>query len=284
MVYNLILDSNFKDIANWKFINCEFIDGHIISKNKVFGIEQDFYLADLSKLYLRWSYNIYNYNIKNVKIGFQINDLLKVNLKIPLKNKEDFISVVEECPSKKITAHIIFESSENVNKIFVSNPLLVNLNYYNIDRWPKWILDKRLKFMAGYNYTNKLKFIDFKNQLSKYISYEEIHDGMYVSVNNNIDIPLELDLEKDRYYLVKILFEDINNLGSINLKYGFSESSNKSKSQRYLVFKENNLDKIQVQLKCFYPLPYKVFLKGILVIPLNKISLQKDDIERLVYN
>lgn len=283
MTYNLVLDSAFKDLNNWKLTNCKLENNFLVSNDYVFGVEQELYLPNISKLYLRWFFNIFDSPITNIKVGFQIGDVLKVNIKTPKFNKNDFISVIEQCNSKCIKIHIIFESSRKDNKVFIKDPLLIDLSYLHLDKYPKWVLDKKLKFISGYSYKNLFHIKDLKSQLSN-INYEDVKNGVYLILNSNTTLTLDLALEKNRYYLIKVLFENINDLGSINLKYGFSKSNNRNKSQRYLIFKENNIDKVQIQFTCDYNLPYKIFLKDILIIPLSNISLQKDDIERLVYN
>ena len=56
MAFNLLIGSNFNTLDRWKFINCEYKDGYIISNKKLFGIEQELILPDITKLYFRTKY------------------------------------------------------------------------------------------------------------------------------------------------------------------------------------------------------------------------------------
>ena len=51
MGYNVLFDTQFKnEHHNWKYVNCSYKDGYLISRKKVFGIEQEIVLPDITKL------------------------------------------------------------------------------------------------------------------------------------------------------------------------------------------------------------------------------------------
>lgn len=82
MSYNLLFDTNFKNTSNkWEYINCQLQDNYIVSTNKVFGIKQEITLADITKLYLRCTYNVLLSSVYKVYIGIQSEDKLYVNKK-----------------------------------------------------------------------------------------------------------------------------------------------------------------------------------------------------------
>ena len=97
MAYNLLFDTEFKNNDSyWKFINCKLEDSCLISNNKVFGIEQEIVLADITKLYLRFNYQILNPNVNKVYVGIQSGDKLYVNKKWAKLELNQLISIVED--------------------------------------------------------------------------------------------------------------------------------------------------------------------------------------------
>ena len=135
-MYNIALDTEFKN-NQWNFINCKYEDGYLISTDKVFGIEQELILPDITKLYFRILYKAINKEILNIKIGIQNNDILEINEKLIKDNKNNFISIIDDAKQEKIKLHIIFESTILDNKVEIKEPLLLNLKQLHKATWVK---------------------------------------------------------------------------------------------------------------------------------------------------
>ena len=153
MSYNLLLDTKFTE-SNWKFTNCRYENGYLISTDKIFGIEQELILPDPTKLYFRFNYITKNITIKEVTLGIQNGSTLNVCKKYPKVDKKQFISLIDIAKQEKIKLHLIFESDINNNKVEIYDPILCDLNYLHKSTWLKSILDRVIKYRKGYQYTN----------------------------------------------------------------------------------------------------------------------------------
>ena len=100
MAYNLLLDTEFEN-NTWNFINCRFEEGCLISKGKVFGVEQEIILADITKLYFRFEYELESGLVGKVMLGIQYKDVLNITKKTPKENKHQIISLVEDPKQKR---------------------------------------------------------------------------------------------------------------------------------------------------------------------------------------
>lgn len=108
-----------------------------MSSGKVFGVEQEIILADITKLYFRFEYEIENGLIDKVMLGIQYKDVLDITKKTPKQNKHQIISLVEEPKQERIKLHLIFESTEDINRVKIEKPILIDLNYFNKSTWVK---------------------------------------------------------------------------------------------------------------------------------------------------
>lgn len=276
MSYNLLLNTEFKESHSWKFTNCEYNKGKLISNSKVFGIEQELILPDITKLYARMNYKILNGKVKEVYIGIQNKDVLNIDRKAAKYNKPQKISVIDIAKQERIKFQLIFESEEDVNEIEISEPLLIDLNYLHKSTWLKFILDRTVHYISGYTYINEYKISEIKpNTLP--INTKEAKIGSIISTKENIEIELEAKFNDKAYYLVKLDLEEINQFGKIYFKYGVIKSTS-IKDQCYLVFKANQKDKLKLIIEPNDILDYKVNLKHILLTNITKLNLLKQDI------
>lgn len=277
MNYNLILDSNFKAGNHWKYNNCEYKDGYLLSNNKVFGIEQELVVPSDSKLYFRINYMIDNISINNVKIGVQYSKKLECNEKIPKLRKQDKISVVCNSKEQKIKVHIIFESTTDINKAYISEPILVSLNYLDRSTWLKFLLDKTISYREGYSYTNLLDYSE-----CNYEDLEKVKVGTLFKSLEKKEIEIDTKLTENTYYLIKLDIKEINQLGNIYFKYGVLKSTKKD-SQLYLVFKGRENLKLSLCIEPNDVLPYQVNLKHIMLLDISKLNLMADDLTYLPF-
>lgn len=276
MSYNLLLNTEFKENHSWKYTNCKYENGKLISNSKVFGIEQELILPDVTKLYARINYLIIKGNIKDVYIGIQNKDVLNVDRKAGKLNKKQKISVIDVAKQEKIKFQLIFESEEDINEVQISEPLLIDLNYLHKSTWLKFILDRTVHYISGYTYQNEYKVSEIKPKDFD-IGLKDAKIGSIISTKENIEIELEAKFNDKAYYLVKLDLEEINQFGKTYFKYGVIKSTN-IKDQCYLVFRANQKDKLKIVIEANDILDYKVNLKHILLTNITKLNLLKSDI------
>lgn len=284
MSYNLLLDTQFKE-SNWRYINCERVGEKVVSKGKVFGIEQELILPDPTHLYFRCEYLSLTSNIYNVKIGIQNGDVLNVNIKTPRWNKWQSISVVENANQEKIKLHIIFESNTEENEVEIRKPLLVDLNYMKRSTWIKWMLDKTIKYRDGYTYENIYKDRELKPSISDFIGIESENAkiGSIIKVKEPITIKINAKFIRDRYYLIKLDYEEINKFGKVYLEYGVVQSVYYGEEQLYLIIKWNGELPLYLKLECNDIIDYMINLKHLLIVDITKMKLAKEDIPYLPF-
>ena len=285
MSYNLLLNSDFKNNLNkWELVNCTYKDGYLESSDKVFGIYQELVLADISKLYLRFIYQIENISIKNVKVGIESNGVLEVNMRVPKLRKSELISVINKPKTEKIKLHLIFESDTKINKVYINEPLLVDLITIGKGTWLKWILDRTLKYRPGYCYSNeyieseiKPNNIDFKD-----LQIEEAKIGSIIKVDKKDRVELTAKFIKDNYYLIKLDYEDINKFGQVRFTYKESCSQKFGEEQIYLLFKYID-GKVYLELEGNDELPYQINIKHLLIVNITNLHLLKVDVPYLPF-
>lgn len=155
MSYNILLDTNFQKIEKrWKLNNCEYKDGYLIGKSKIYSIEQSITLPDPTKLYFGLDYICLDPNIKNIWIGIQSNNSLEANKKIVKLHKRVRFSIIDDVKVETINVMFIVEAKTNDTKIYIDSPLLIDLNYLHKGYWSKYFLDKFLHYKNGYCYSN----------------------------------------------------------------------------------------------------------------------------------
>lgn len=279
MSYNLLLNTEFKNNSNWKYINCEYKDGYIESNSKVFGIEQELILPDPTKLYARITYKIDSISIKEVKIGILNGDVLNINRRVPKYKREQKISVIDIAKQEKIKVMIIFESTKDINRVYLKEPLLIDLNYMNKSTWLKLILDRTVHYIGGYTYENIYNTSEIKPDSIDFIEYglEDAKIGSIISLKETKEIEISAKFIINSYYLIKLDFEEINKFGKVYFKYGVIKSVIIN-DQTYLVFKADSTNKLKLILESEDVLPYQINLKHILLIDITKLNLLKADI------
>lgn len=285
MAFNLLIGSNFNTLDRWKFINCEYKDGYIISNKKLFGIEQELILPDITKLYFRIKYFTDSNKIETITIGIQNGKLLEVNKKNVISNKEALISTVVQAKQEKIKAHIIFESKEEINKVKIIEPLLLNLNSLHKSTWLKWVLDKTVGYLKGYEYKNEYSASEINNSINDFkdVKLEKAKIGSIISTLQNISININAKLLEDHFYLIKLDYKNINDLGKIYFQYGVSKSLNWNDEQIYLVFKANKTLDLKLNIENKEVLPYQINLKHILLVDMTYLNLMQEDIGYLPF-
>lgn len=285
MAFNLLIGSNFNTLDRWKFINCEYKNGYIISNKKLFGIEQELILPDITKLYFRTKYFTDNDKIETITIGIQNGKLLEVNKKKVTLNKEALISTVVEAKQEKIKVHIIFESKEEINKIKIIEPFLLDLNSIHKSTWLKWVLDKTVDYLKGYEYKNEYQTSEINTSAYDFkdIKLEKAKIGSIISTLQNIKININAKLLEGHYYLIKLDYKNINDLGKIYFQYGISKSLQWNDEQIYLVFKANNTLQLTLNMENTQVLPYQINLKHILLVDMTYLNLMQEDIGYLPF-
>lgn len=291
MSYNLLLNTNFTNIdklKHWKLTNCEFRNGYLISNDKIFSIEQEIILPDPTRLYFALDYICFDSNITSIYCGIQSKDVLEATKKKPKLNKRKRISVVDSIKQEKVKVIFICESKCDSSRIYIDNPILVDLTQHNKDLWPKYVLNKVIDYRHGYDYENIYKYgseisINNPDFNSPYTQTEEGNVGLLASIVEDDWFKLTHTFELDHYYLLKLDFEQINNYGEIYCSYGESFSIPLGEEQLYLIFKGNDTDDLKICLHNNEPLPYLINLKHLLLIDFTNLRLEEDDIQHLPF-
>lgn len=257
MSYNLLFDTEFQN-NRWEFINCTFNNKVLSSNSKVFGICQELILPDITKIYFRINFKILSPNVKSVKIGIQTDNTLVINT-LPIDNDLSYLSVIDSVKKEKIKVHLIFEGDKE-NQVHIEQPLLVDLKQLNKDYWTQKRLDKTIAYEEGYNYKNLISNNIFNR-------YPKANIGYILE-----DAELFIDFEaEDKFYLAKLDYVELNDLGETYFEYGTTKSI-KLEEQCYIIFRAKKDIKLKLIIKGNDILPYKVNVKNILIIPLNKLS------------
>lgn len=283
MSYNLLLDTRFES-NKWRFINCTYEEGKLISNKKVFGIEQELILPDPTKLYFRCSYFVQVKSIKEVIIGIQNKKILDIDKKYPKINQWQNISVIDNTKQEHVKVHLIFESDEDINIVHIKEPILVDLNHMHKSTWLKIILDRTVDYLPGYIYNNEYKELELSeaNEDFNVLNREKGKIGLIIKEKENKEVKLSAKFIVDRYYLVKLDFEEINQLGKIYFKYGFKKST-RDKDQIYLVFKAKENEELKLTIEPNSELPYWLNIKRIMLLDITNLNLLKEDITNLPY-
>ena len=277
MRYNLLLNTSFNDLSTWECVNCTYKDGYLYSTSKVFGIEQELTLPNISKLYFRTEYKTETASVTNIKIGVQSNKVLDINEQVPKYNKLQTISLIDIPKSPVIKVHIIFESSISNNKVFIQHPILVDLNRLNMNTILRWKADKVVKYREESTYQNLLNY----NKITVN-NFETTGNGTIVKTLEPLHIDIDYKLERDKHYLLKISYNDVNDLGNTYIRYGVLKSV-KVENQSYLVFKATADKELSIDIVPNDVLPYVVNLKNILLIDLDTVTIDKEDVLFLPY-
>lgn len=288
MSYNLLFDTEFKNINSyWNLQNCTYQNGYLISNSHIFSIEQEITLSQATKLYFSLDYICFDSNISKIYCGIQINNTLEVTVKKPRLHNRARISVVDNSQlAQKIKIKFIVESKVTNSKIYIDSPLLVDLIQHNKEWWPKWVLNKTLDYRFGYTYKNILdndKLINniFSQSLNK---VEEAKTGVIIHVIKDDCLSINANLDANRFYLMKLNYQNINDYGKAMLKYDQTNSIELNNQQLAIIFKTlNQLDTIKLTLAKEVDLPYLINLKQLLLIDITDLKLDQDDIAYLPF-
>lgn len=282
-MYNKLLDTRFENNI-WKFNNCYYKDGYLISSNNIFGIEQEITLYELNKLYARFEFNVDNFAVKKATIGIQANKVLYGDFKKCKVKSWQSISVVHKPTTNKVKIHLIFESENKINKVYVKNPILVDIDKPNKSHVLKFMLDKYIYFKHGYTYSNLYNVSEILPESPDFVDYnlEKAKYGSIIKTLEDISIKIDTsELKLGRYYLAKLSFTEVNDIGSICFRYNKTFST-KINNQIYIMFKKSN-DDLFLDIKANNILEYIVNIKNLLLIDLSSINLLEEDIPYLTY-
>lgn len=281
MSYNLLFDTEFTNANNnWKFVNCYYEDGYLISNDTIFGIEQEIILPDITKLYFRVKYSPLSSAVKRVFIGIQNEDYMSVTRQFRKGDKERYISVVEEAKQEKIKIHLIFESDLKENKISIKEPILCDLYRQHKVTWLKFLLDHTLKYRVGYSYKNLLPYSEIN---PKVFGFEKAKVGSIVSTQEKLRIRIPVQLEKGKRYLIKLDYLPINDLGEIHISYGVMKSIAFGKEQLFLLFRAMDKQELYIYIEPNDVLPYQINLKRLMLVETDGVGIDSSDIPYLPF-
>lgn len=285
MAYNLLFDTEFKSKDNyWNFINCKYRDGCLISKDKIFGIEQEIVLADITKLYFRFNYKVLSSSINKIYAGIQVGDKLYVTKKWAKYDVEQLISVVENAEEEKIKVHIIFEcerESETLEeRVKIEKPMLADLKRLHKTTWLKFLLDKTVKYVPGYLYKNLLHYSEIKPRI---YNLEQAKVGSIISTQEQLKLRINAKLYKGKRYLLKLDYIPINELGKLFLNYGVMKSTTYNKEQEYLLFRCTGDYELAINIEPNDVLPYQLNLKHLMLIETEGVGIELKDIPYLPF-
>lgn len=215
----------------------------------------------------------------------QTGDVLHANKKVPRWNKEQKLSIIEDSMQEKVKLHLIFESDTKINQVQIKEPILCDLNSLHKSTWLKIVLDRVIKYRYGYSYINEYKTstIEYTDTNFAGTNIEKSKIGSILKTQKKLEIDLGAKFIKGNYYLVKLDFEEINNLGEIFFKYGVIESAREDNEQIWLVFKANGLDKLNLIIEPNDVMDYQINLKHLLIINITKMKLLKNDVKFLPF-
>lgn len=285
MAYNLLFDTEFKNKDNyWKFINCKMEDGRLISKERIFGIEQEIVLPDPTKLYLRFNYKILSPNVNKVYVGIQAGDKLYVNKKWAKLELNQLISIIEDIQEERIKVHIIFECNKETetleDMVKIEKPILSDLKRLHKTTWLKFLLDKIIKYRTGLNYKNLLEYNEIKPEV---FNLEKAKIGSIISTKETTRLKIDAKLNRGKRYLLKLDYAPINKLGKIYLSYGFLKSTDFNGEQCYLSFKANDKEELCLNIETNDVLPYQLNLKHLMLIEIEGVGIEMKDIPYLPF-
>lgn len=291
MSYNLLLDTQFKKLnKHWKLTNCTYNNGYLISTDKIYSIEQEIILPNPTKLYFGLDYICFDKTIKKLYCGIQIDDTLEVNIREPHLRRKNRISVVDNSKqAEKIKVKFIIESTTANSKIYIQNPLLIDLSYHNKDWWPRWMLNRVLDYRHGYNYENLYKGgceIQLDNndfQSTNAAKIEEAKIGIIAHIKEAHSFDITHAFIPDHFYLIKLDYEQLNKYGTISASYGQLSPTIIDDEQFYMIIKSNSQDQLKILVDNKEALPYMINLKHILIVDLTNLRIDEDDIIHLPF-
>jgi len=223
-------------------------------------------------------------DITEVKIGILNKNTLDIDKRFPKYLKWNNISVIDYSKQEKIKVHLIFESTEDINEVYIKEPILVDLNYLHKSTWLKIILDRTINYLPGYSYKNEYKELQFTENNTDFnvLNREQAKIGLIIKESENKEVTLNAKFISNRYYLVKLDFEEINQLGNLYFKYGFLKST-RIKDQIYLVFKARENEDLKLIIEPNSELSYWLNIKHLMIIEITKLKLLREDIINLPY-
>lgn len=298
MLNNLLVDSEFQfPRRSWSIDNARVKEGdalNLTSTKDTFGIHQTLYLRSKGRYYFRINASALKY-IKEIIIGVSINGTLRASKYYVSVNTFKKLSVIVDVknPDLPITLYLICTTRTKTASIKLDKPVLYKLDELWLRFALKSYLDNKLQYYPSMSYDNVLSSASFN---PKYLMYSTPSDTtvaatentgeLIVSTKSSINIKRRGSLQHNHKYLLKILKEDINKQGAVELEYNGNKGKALSGYQQYIKFTYNGKDLPIVRCVCNNnsKVAYRVMLKKMLLIDLiNKKTFSEEDIKSLLF-
>lgn len=161
----------------------------------------------------------------------------------------------------------------------------MDLNRLNKASYIKPILDKVITYYESYSYINELNYSEIKGELNLIadINKEDAKIGSIITTNKKENLKIDAKFNRNRYYLAKLDFQEINKFGSVYFQYGYLKSEKFEDEQIYLLFKANSVNELELIVEGNDVLDYKINLKHILVVDITDLNLLREDISHLPF-
>lgn len=147
------------------------------------------------------------------------------------------------------------------------------------------MLDKTTHYISGYDYKNEYNISEIKPNTEDFQALE-LEDSKIGSIFNKKDSNkaiINAKFIKDRYYLIKLDYKDINRFGKVYFQYGVLKSDKCDDEQCYLVFKARDNIDLSLNIEANDILPYQVNLKHIMIVDITDLKLETVDIPYLPF-
>lgn len=298
MLNNLVVDSEFQfPKRSWGIDNARVKEGEALqltSSKDTFGIHQTLYLRSRGRYYFRIKASALKY-IKEIIIGVSINGTLRASKYYVSVNTNRKLSVIVDVknPDLPITLYIICTTRTKSASIKLERPVLYKLDELWLRFALKSYLDSRLEYAPSMSYDNVLSSASFNPKYLMYsipsdttVAATENTGELIISTKSSINIKRRGSLQHNHKYLLKILKEDINSQGVVELEYNGSIGKKLSNYQQYIKFTYNGKDLPIIRCRCNNgsKVAYRVMLKKMLLVDLiDKKSFSEEDIKSLLF-
>ena len=306
---NLFINTSFQQYRkSWLTNNCELKQkGNslvISSKQKLFGISQDFLLSQSGRYYVRLSVESKT-PIKQLHLGIKEGNKLELSTYKPFSKVKFVVSIIVDrefiSDTNVHTLCLIAESSSCLNELIVSEPMLIRLDDYELKFAMKDELDKKVPYSKGITIENCLPFSTVNKTTLTEKGYWEVFkasgenvydnskDGAIIDVGNKFIISQQVKLPRNDTLLFKVLGKALNSFGVCRIYINekcFEFRPNQSIEQYYVIGHSIGLNTIKVELERKGLLKFTYNLLKMLLVDLSKYELSsicEKDIERIPF-
>ena len=298
MLNNLVVDSELLYPRKSWIIDNARIKGtnplQITSSKDTFGIHQTLYLRSKGRYYFRLDVSALKY-VKEIIVGISSEGILRATKHYVNVNTSKFVSAIVDVKdaSLPITLYLICTSRTDTASITISNPVLYKLD----DLWLRFALksylDKKLKYFPSVSYDNVLstsslntRVISHKINFDATVANLDKLGELTVSTRSSINITRRCNLQHCHLYLLKLLKEDVNKQGKVELYYNDEKGKELSDYQQYIYFIYNGVDLPYIKCSCKpnSKIDYRVILKKMLIIDMfDKKRFSEEEIKSLLF-